>query len=85
MSCRKGRHGQQKGNSAARMRRETELHMASPKDRIRRAFYVGPGQGGKYSTSYLRKLRALRGVGPVRLLKPFRTVVRYAYGDRDRG
>jgi hypothetical protein len=77
MSCRKGRHGQQKGNSDARLKRELDLSqrtfwrhgkkMTTPPRNFR---YGGHEDESKYFGSYLRKLRALRGVGPAIRIKP---------------
>lgn len=92
MSHRYSRRGQIKGDSKARFDREKDLsqkrllvHGKIVRTQPRNYRYEGLPDIGPYTGSYLRRLRALRGVGPVKLLKPFRTVVKYAYGDRDRG
>jgi hypothetical protein len=81
MSCRKGRHGQTKGNSDARLAHERSLsqrvfwrndkRMMTPTRAVR---YGGISpydpKEGRYHTVMLRRLRALRGVGPARRMKP---------------
>jgi hypothetical protein len=71
MSCRIGRHGQQKGGSTARIHRETELgnrgfirHGKKMTTRPRFARYEDHSNDrSKYFGEVLRALRGLRGVG----------------------
>lgn len=81
MSRRIGRHGQQKGNSDARLAREAGLNQRPFKRRGKtvrtqpRLVSYSPvvDGGGRYPGVVLRRLRSLWGVGPVRALHAAKT------------